>query len=123
MSDTPRASSRIQASEPSGPRGGGVEGNVRLTGAAGALIFVLLAIEGVTILRAHSLLPAHVFVGMFLVPVVALRTGTTVYRFAGPVVIASIVAVFATGIAALALGPSTRWILQAQKASFIAWFG
>ena len=124
---------------------GGAEGNARLTGAAGAAIFVLLAIEGVTILRVQSLLSAHVFIGMLLVPLVALKIGTTVYRFAryyrgasdysakgpppivlrlaGPVVVASTVAVFATGIAAMAVGPSSRWILEAHKASFIVWFG
>jgi hypothetical protein len=124
---------------------GGVDGNARLTGAAGALIFVFLAIEGVTILAVGRLLSAHVFVGMFLVPIVALKIGTTAYRFtryyrgapeyvakgppppilrlAGPVVIVSTVAVFATGIAALIVGPTSRWILEAHKASFIIWFG
>jgi hypothetical protein len=124
---------------------GGVDGNARLTGAAGALIFVLLAIEGVTILSIGRLLSAHVFIGMFLLPLVALKIGTTVYRFAryyrgapgyaakgppppvlrlaGPVVIVSTVAVFATGIAALTVGRSARWILEAHKASFIVWFG
>ena len=124
---------------------GGAEGNARLTGAAGAAIFVLLAIEGVTILRVQRLLTAHVFIGMLLVPVVALKIGTTAYRFAryyrgapdysakgpppivlrlaGPLVVASTVAVFATGIAAIAVGPHSRWILEAHKASFIVWFG
>jgi hypothetical protein len=124
---------------------GGVAGNERLTGAAGAVIFVVLAIEGVTILRVQQLLSAHVFIGMLLVPVVVLKIGTTVYRFAryyrgtpeysekgpppvilrlaGPIVVVSTVAVFATGIAALTVGPSSRWILEAHKASFIVWFG
>jgi hypothetical protein len=123
----------------------GVDGNARLTGAAGALIFVLLAIEGVTILSVGRLLSAHVFIGMFLLPLVALKIGTTAYRFvryyrgapgyvakgppppvlrlAGPVVVVSTVAVFATGIAALTVGRSSRWILEAHKASFIVWFG
>ena len=123
---------------------GGVDGNARLTGTAGALIFVLLAIEGVTILSIGRLLSAHVFIGTFLLPLVALKIGTTVYRFAryyrgapgyaakgppppvlrfaGPVVIVSTVAVFATGIAALTVGRSARWILEAHKASFIVWF-
>jgi hypothetical protein len=78
------------------------------------------------------------------VPLIALKISTTVYRFAryyrgdrdysakgppplilrlaGPVVIAATIAVFATGIAALAAGPSSRWILQAHRASFIVWF-
>jgi hypothetical protein len=126
------------------PRAGGVDGNARLTGAAGAVIFVLLAIEGVTVPRVKQLLSAHVFIGMVLVPIVALKIGSTVYRFAryyrgapdysakgpppvllrlvGPVAVASTVALFATGIAAIAAGPSSRWIVQMHKASFIVWF-
>ena len=131
--------------ELSDSRTGGVVGNGRLTGAAGGVIFVVLAIEGVTILRVQSLLSAHVFIGMLLIPVVALKMATTVYRFAryyrgdprytqkgppaavlrlaGPLVVVSTVAVFATGIAALSLGPSSGWVLEAHKASFIVWFG
>src|SRR5258708_37288535 len=61
---------------------GGVEGNARLTGVAGALIFVVLSIEGVTILRVQRLLTAHVFIAMMLVPLVVLKIATTGYRFA-----------------------------------------
>lgn len=122
----------------------GVVGNARLTGMLGAVIFVLLAIEGVTILRVHQLISAHVFVGMLTVPPVALKIATTTYRFAryyagdpeytrkgppllllrlaGPLVVVTSVAVLATGIAALAAGPGTRWLLEAHKASFILWF-
>jgi hypothetical protein len=126
-------------------RSGGVEGNSRLTGAVGAVIFVLLAIEGVTILSVSRLLSAHVFVAMFLVPIVVLKIATTTHRFvryyrgapeysakgppppilrlAGPLLIASTVGVFATGIAALVVGPPAGWIIEAHKASFIVWFG
>lgn len=122
----------------------GVAGNARLTGTVGAVIFVLLAIEGVTILRVQRLISAHVFVGMLVVPPVVLKIGTTTYRFAryytgdpaytrkgapplvlrlaGPLVVVTSVAVLATGIAALAAGPGTHWLLEAHKASFILWF-
>ena len=102
----------------------GVVGNARLTGTLGAVIFVLLAIEGVTILRVHQLISAHVFVGMLIVPPVALKIATTTYRFAryyagdpeytrkgppllllrlaGPLVVVTSVAVLVTGIASLA---------------------
>ncbi|HZR12742.1 MAG TPA: hypothetical protein VFC33_05770 [Acidimicrobiia bacterium] len=122
----------------------GVVGNARLTGTLGAVLFVLLAIEGVTILRVHRLVSAHVFVGMLVVPPVALKIGTTTYRFAryylgdpgygrrgapplllrlaGPLVVVTSTAVLATGIAALAAGPGTHWLLEAHKASFILWF-
>jgi hypothetical protein len=59
----------------------GVEANARLTGTVAALLLVLLAAEGVTVLRVRALLTAHVFIGMLLVPPVLLRMGSTGYRF------------------------------------------
>ena len=124
---------------------GGPRGNARLTGALGAVIFVALAAEGLTLLGVHQYISAHVFIGMFLVPVAAVKTASTMYRFAryytgdpsyvrkgppptilrllGPVVVVTTIALLATGIAAIASGPRTRWIVQAHKASFILWFG
>jgi hypothetical protein len=122
----------------------GVVGNARLTGTLGAALFVLLAIEGVTILRVKELISAHVFVGMLIVPPVVVKTAATMYRFtryylgdpnyshkgppptllriAGPLVVVTSIAVLATGIGMLAAGPGTRWLLEAHKASFILWF-
>lgn len=45
-------------------------------------LLVLLAIEGVTVLFMGPLLSTHIFVGMLLVPPVALKLATTGYRFA-----------------------------------------
>ena len=56
--------------------------NARLTGTTAATIFVLLALEGVTILFIRPLLSVHEFIGMVLVPPVALKLGTTGWRFA-----------------------------------------
>ena len=61
--------------------GGGVEGNERLTGLAGAALFVILAAEGLTLLQMHQLISWHVFLGMLLVPLVLLKTASTMYRF------------------------------------------
>ena len=122
----------------------GVEGNARLTGSTAAVLLVLLAAEGVTILRVRALLPPHVFIGMLLVPPVLLKMGSTTWRFAryyvgspeyrrkgpppmllrllGPIVVVLTVAVFATGIALL-LGPQ-GWrsqMLLLHKASFVLW--
>ena len=58
-----------------------VAGNSRLTAGAGALIFVLLAAEGVTILSVRGLLNAHVFIGMLLIPPVLVKTASTGWRF------------------------------------------
>ncbi len=125
-------------------RSAGVDGNARLTGTLGAVLLVLLAVEGVTILRIHQLISAHVFVGMLVVPPVLAKTGSTVYRFAryylddpsytskgppmlllrlaGPVVVATSCAVLATGVGLLVTGRGTPLLLEAHKASFILWF-
>jgi len=122
----------------------GVEGNARLTGSTAAVLLVLLAAEGVTILQVRALLTPHVFIGMLLVPPVLLKMGSTTWRFAryyvgspeyrrkgpppmllrllGPIVVVLTVAVFATGIALL-LGPQ-GWrsqMLLLHKASFVLW--
>jgi len=122
----------------------GVLANARLTGVAGAVLHVLLALEGATILRIHALITAHVFLGMLVIPMVLLKTMTTGYRFLryyrgdpdsvrkgppplilrmlGPFVVALTLAVLLTGIAAAIKGPGTAW-LQLHKAVFILWFG
>lgn len=124
----------------------GVRSNARLTAAAGAVLFVLLAAEGVTILAIRPLLSAHVFIGMLLVPPVALKLGSTGYRFVryyagspayrrkgpppallrllGPVVVVLTVVLFASGVALLFVGPGLRQsMLFLHKASFVLWFG
>ncbi|HXQ19333.1 MAG TPA: hypothetical protein VN781_06855 [Acidimicrobiales bacterium] len=123
---------------------GGVEGNARLTGSLAAVLLVLLAAEGVTVLQVRALLTPHVFIGMLLVPPVLLKMGSTGWRFVryyvgapayrrkgpppallrllGPVVVALTVAVFATGIALLfAPGGWRSQLLLLHKASFVVW--
>jgi hypothetical protein len=51
---------------------GGSDGNEQLTAIIATLLLVLLAIEGATLLNLQSLLTVHAFVGMLLIPVVAL---------------------------------------------------
>jgi hypothetical protein len=123
-----------------------VEANAQLTGVTGALLFVALAVEGVTILRVHDLLRPHMFLGMVIGALVCLKLGSTGYRFAryysgdpayvrrgaphpilrliGPFVALTSVAVVATGIVLGLGGRSARdpW-LTLHKASFIVWFG
>ncbi len=125
-------------------RTGGTEGNERLTVQTGALLFVLLAAVGVTIIRIGQLTWLHLFLGFVLIGPVALKLASTGYRFAryythdpayrrkgppllvlrllGPVVALSTLAVLATGIVLLAEGPSARdpWLLL-HKVSFIVW--
>ena len=123
----------------------GVIGNARITGTLGAVIFVLLFLEGLTVLRVGSLISMHVFVGMLLVPLVLVKMASTGYRFVryyagraaytekgppplllrllGPVVGATTLALLATGIGALLTSRRVRWLLFAHKASFVLWFG
>ncbi|HET9731657.1 MAG TPA: hypothetical protein VFP54_03180 [Acidimicrobiales bacterium] len=123
----------------------GVESNSRLTAATGALLFVVLAAEGFTIVSIGSLLRPHVFIGALLVPPVLLKIGSTGYRFAryysgappyvrkgpppwilrvlGPAVVALTLEVLASGIALLYAGPAWRGrLLTLHKAGFILWF-
>jgi hypothetical protein len=124
-------------------RTGGVAGNARLTGAVAVALLVLLAAEGVTIPFIGQLLGPHMFIGLLLVPPVALKLASTGYRFAryythdepyvrkgppplvlrllAPGVVLTTLAVFGTGIALLFTGPPSNTLIFAHKASFIAW--
>jgi hypothetical protein len=50
-----------------------VAANARLTASNAVVLLVLLAAEGVTILRVRELLTPHVFIGMVLIPPVLLK--------------------------------------------------
>lgn len=121
-------------------------GNERLTAATGILLVVLLAVIGVTLLRLRSLISVHLFIGLVLVPIVGLKLASTGYRFmryytaspayrkrgappillrlSAPIVVATTLAVLATGVALLLGGPGSSSTLRLlHKASFIVWVG
>ncbi len=123
---------------------GGTTGNEQLTAATGAGLLVLLAALGVTILRIRPLLSEHMFLGLLLIGPVALKMSSTGYRFAryytanptyrrkgppaplmrllAPLVVISTVVVFASGVALLLEGPSSRGsLLLIHRASFVVW--
>ncbi len=123
---------------------GGTDGNELLTTYAGVVLFVLLAVLGVTILRIGQLLWLHLFLGLLLLGPVALKLASTGYRFVryythspsyrekgpplvylrmlAPVGVLSTVVVFASGVALLLLGPGSRSsLLLVHKASFFVW--
>ena len=125
---------------------GGPEGNARLTGLTAALLLVLLAAEGATLLSVRSLLTPHVVLGMVLVPVVAVKMGTTIWRMAsyylgtpayvsrgapplllrllGPAVVLLTVEVLVSGIALLYVPRNWQDLtFLAHKAGFVLWFG
>ncbi len=134
---------------PSPARGllaGGTDGNERLTVQIGAVLIVLLAVLGVTILRIGQLLSIHLFVGLLLVGPLALKLASTGYRFVryythepryrrkgppapilrlmAPILVLSTLVVFASGVVLLLLGPSSRGsLLLIHKVSFIVWIG
>ena len=123
----------------------GVVGNSRLTGLVAAVLLVVLAAEGVTILGVRQMLQIHVFIGMLLVPLVGLKVASTSYRIGryyqgdaaylrkgppplvlrviGPFVGLTSVAVLGTGITALLVGQDAgqQWV-QVHKISFFVWF-
>jgi hypothetical protein len=112
-----------------------------VTSAAAVVLVVLLVAEGVTIVHMGGLLSAHMFIGLVLIGPVLLKLGSTGYRmvsyYAGareyrakgppplplrvmaPVLVASTIAVLASGVALLAAGHKSGTILTVHKLSFI----
>ena len=124
---------------------GGVEANARLTASGAAVLLIVLAVEGVTILRIRELISPHVFLGMLLIPPVLVKMASTGYRFAryylgapayrrkgappillrllGPVVVILTVVLLASGVALLLASPAwSQQLLFVHKASFVLWF-
>jgi len=99
---------------------GGPEGNERLTAMTGAILLLLFAAEGLTLLQLGRLLYWHYLFGFLLIGPVCLKIGSTVYRFSryytrhepyvrkgpphpllrviGPFIVLSTVAVIGTGV-------------------------
>jgi hypothetical protein len=124
--------------------GGGTTGNERLTAATSSVLLALLAVIGVTIIALGPLLSVHLFVGMLLLGPVALKLGSTGYRFAryythdrsyrskgappllqrtiAPIVVIATIVVLGSGVALLFAGPSSRGtLLPVHKLSFFVW--
>jgi hypothetical protein len=121
------------------------EANSRLTALAGIALFVLLAVQGVTILRIGPLLGAHIVVGFVLLGPLAVKLGSVGWRFVhyyagdvdyrragpprpvlrvlAPILVVSTVVMFATGVGLIATTPRRGSVLLlAHKASFVVWF-
>lgn len=128
---------------------GGAEGNEHLTAITGAVLLVLLAAEGLTIVAKRQLLTLHFFIGMLLIGPVLLKLASTGYRFVryytgspayvrkgppvlllrllGPVIILTSVGVIGSGVVLALIGPHrSQWLsltLLAHKGFFVLWFG
>jgi hypothetical protein len=124
----------------------GVLANERLTATVATALLLLLTIEGATLLDMRRYLSVHAFVGILLIPLVALKLATTSWRMAryylgaeeyvrrgpphvvlrmlvAPVVVVSTVFLFGTGVALLALDQTRGQVVQLHQASFIVWVG
>jgi hypothetical protein len=125
---------------------GGSIGNEQLTAVVAAILLLLLAIEGATLLQLNSLLTVHAFVGILLIPVIVLKLASTGWRtlryytnaaeyvaagpphimqrvLVAPVIVLSTIVLFATGVALLILDETHGTIVGLHKASFIVWVG
>ncbi len=127
--------------EPAAP---GVVGNERLTALAGAVLLALILVDVVTLPNLRELLTVHVLVGVLLAGPLAVKIGSTGYRFVryytgspayvhrgpphlalrllAPVLLATTLVVLGTGIGLVVTGPTPAGALRAVHAiSSIAW--
>jgi hypothetical protein len=128
------------------PFRGGSSANEELTAIVAAVLLPLLAAEGATLLNVRALLNIHAFIGMLLVPVVAIKLVSTGWRMlsyyrgsveyvrrgpphialrmlVGPVLVASTIIVLGTGVALLARDQTHGTLVGLHKASFVVWAG
>src|SRR3954470_7526544 len=136
-----RASSR--ASSRAAARAWGPSGNERLTTSTGLVLLVLLAVETLTTLSLRSYLPVHIFLGLLLLPPVALKLASTGWRFMryythnkpyrlegppkpllrmlAPRLVASTLTLFASGVALIVVGHGGGLLLSLHVVSFGVW--
>ncbi len=122
------------------------DGNSRLTSTTGLLLLLLLAVEGVTVLRVRQLITLHLYLGLVLLGPVLLKSASATWRFGryytgspayvrkgpphpvlrvlGPVVILSSLVLLGSGVALVPARPGRGGLLLlTHKASFVVWFG
>jgi hypothetical protein len=126
-------------------RGGGTDGNRRLTASNAAVLLVLLAAEGASIPFIGPYPNWHILLGFALIPPVALKLASVSWRFAryylrqpdylragpphpimrfvvAPVTVLSTITLFASGVLLIALHKQEGPIVGLHKASFVVWF-
>lgn len=124
-------------------RAWGPAGNEQLTTSVGLVLLVLLGIETLTTLALHSYLSAHIFLGLLLIPPVALKLASTGWRFLryyanskryrlegpprlllrllAPPLVVSTLTLFGSGIALIIVGHGGGPLLQLHAVSFAVW--
>jgi hypothetical protein len=130
-----RHDARVRAPSP--------DGNERLTSSTGLVLLVLLAVETLTTIALRTYLNVHVFLGLLLLPPVALKLASTGWRFAryysrsepyvragpprmflrmlAPLLVASTLALFGTGVAMIVVGHRGGQLRTLHTFSFVAW--
>ena len=118
--------------------------NERLTAAAGAVLFVLIFFEGLTLLRIGSMMTMHVVIGLILVPPVLVKLGSTGWRFVhyytghpdflrkgppqallralAPFLVVTTAVLFGSGIALVAIHDPFGWLYVVHRYDFLLWF-
>jgi hypothetical protein len=119
------------------------DGNERLTSSIGLVLLVLLAVETLTTIALSTYLNVHLFLGLLLLPPVTLKLASTGWRFVryytrneryvlagpprmllrvlAPLLVASTLAVFGTGVAMIVVGHRGGQLRTLHTFSFIAW--
>jgi hypothetical protein len=119
------------------------DGNKRLTSSTGLVLLVLLAVETLTTLALRTYLNVHLFLGLVLLPPVALKLASTSWRFAryytrnepyvlagpprmllrmlAPLLVASTLALFGTGVVMIVVGHRGGELRTLHTFSFVAW--
>jgi hypothetical protein len=124
-------------------RAWGPAGNARLTASTGLVLLVLLVVETLTTLALRSYLPVHIFLGLLLLPPVALKLASTGWRFlryytrdrpyrlAGPprpllrmlapLLVASTLSLFGSGVVLIVVGHGGGAVGTVHSLSFVVW--
>ena len=124
-------------------RAWGPPGNERLTSSVGLVLLVLLGIEALTAVALSSYLPEHIFLGLLLIPPVALKLASTGWRFVryytnsrpyrlegpprlllrllAPILVVSTLTLFGSGVALIIHGHGGGPLLQLHAVSFAVW--
>ena len=119
------------------------DGNERLTSSIGLVLLVLLAVETLTTLALRTYLNVHLFLGLLLLPPVTLKLASTGWQFVryytrseayvlagpprmllrmlAPLLVASTLALFGTGVAMIVIGHRGGQLRTLHTYSFIAW--
>jgi hypothetical protein len=128
------------------PQGGdsGVVGNERLTALAGVLLLVLILVEIATVLTLRTLMSVHILVGVLMVGPLAVKLGSTGYRFVryytrsaayvrrgpparplrllAPLLVVTTVVLVASGIGLVVTGPAEPGpLLALHNVTFLVW--